>query len=69
VDSLALTPLEAIQAATVEPARYFGQGDVMGTVEPGRLADLVLLGADPLADIRNVAKVELVILRGRVVWR
>lgn len=67
VDSLGLTPLEAIQAATVEPARYFGRGDVMGTVEPGRLADLVLLGADPLADIRNVAKVELVILRGRVV--
>lgn len=67
VDSLGLTPLQAIQAATVEPARYFGQGDVMGTVEPGRLADLVLLGADPLADIRNIGAIDQVILRGRVV--
>ncbi len=68
VDSLGLSPLEAIQAATVEPARYFRQADSLGTVEPGRLADLVLLGADPLADIRNVRRVELVVLRGRVVW-
>lgn len=67
VDSLGLTPLEAIQAATLEPARYFGQGDVMGTVEPGRLADLVLLRANPLADIRNIGAIDLVMLRGRVV--
>ena len=67
VDSLGLSPLEAIQSATVEPARYFGQGASMGTVESGRLADLVLLNADPLTDIRNIATVDLVILRGRVV--
>lgn len=67
VDSLGLSPLEALQTATVEPARYFRQAEVIGTVEPGRLADLVLLGADPLADIRNVGRVEVVVSRGRVV--
>lgn len=67
VDSLGLSPLQAIQSATVEPARYFGIADSIGTVEPGKRADLLLLTADPLADIRNTRRIETVILRGRVV--
>lgn len=61
------TPMEALQAATRNPARYFGKLQDIGTVEPGKLADLVLLDANPLDDIRNTRKIRLVILRGRVV--
>jgi len=64
VDSLGLSPLGAIQAATVEPARYFGIDHEIGTVEPGRGADLLILSADPLADIRNTRRIEMVVLRG-----
>lgn len=66
VDSLGLTPLQAIQAATVEPARYFRLDRSIGTVEPGHLADLVVLSADPLADIRNTRRIEMVIHQGRI---
>jgi len=65
VDSLGLSPLEAIQAATVEPARYFGIEREIGTIEAGRAADLLILSADPLADIRNSRRIEKVVLRGR----
>ena len=44
-----LTPMEALQCATRNPALYFGRLDSMGTVEKGKLADLVLLDADPLS--------------------
>ena len=67
VDSLGLTPLEAIQAATVEPARSFRISNTIGTIEPGRAADLLILSANPLTDIRNTRRIETVILRGRVV--
>lgn len=67
VDSLGMSPLQAIQAATVEPARYFGIADSIGTVEPGKRADLLILTADPLADIHNTRRIETVILRGRVI--
>ena len=60
-----LSPLEALQCATLNPARYFGRVAEMGTVEPGKAADLVLLNADPAVDIRNTQKIEAVILRGR----
>src|SRR5262249_33495643 len=46
------TPLAALQAATRDPARFLGRED-LGTVDPGKLADLVLLDGDPLADIHN----------------
>jgi imidazolonepropionase-like amidohydrolase len=39
----------------------------MGTIEPGKLADMVLLNANPLDDIRNTRKINLVVLRGRIV--
>jgi hypothetical protein len=59
-----LTPLEALQSATRNPSRYFDRPE-FGTIEPDKSADLVLLTADPLADIRNTQRIEAVILRGR----
>jgi imidazolonepropionase-like amidohydrolase len=60
-----LTPMEALQAATRNPAEFIGRLDSLGTVERGKIADLVLLDADPLADIRNTRKIRAVILGGR----
>jgi imidazolonepropionase-like amidohydrolase len=62
-----LPPFAVLRAATLEPARYFGMQDSLGTVAPGKLADLVLLDASPLEDIRNLRKVRAVIQQGRVV--
>jgi hypothetical protein len=59
------TPMEALQSATRNPARYFNKLDEMGTIEVKKSADLVLLNADPLEDIHNTQKIEAVILRGR----
>jgi len=63
------TPLEALQTATINPARFFGMEDQLGTVEPGKLADLVLLTANPLADIANTQKISSVIVNGRYFHR
>jgi hypothetical protein len=60
-----LTPMEALQSATRNPARYFNRLDEMGTIEVKKAADLVLLNADPLEDIHNTQKIEAVIMRGR----
>jgi cytosine/adenosine deaminase-related metal-dependent hydrolase len=60
------TPMEALQAATRNPARYFGRLKDMGTIEQGKLADMVLLSANPLDDIRNTRKISVVILRGKI---
>jgi hypothetical protein len=59
-----LTPMEALQSATRNPAMYFGHLDSMGTIEKGKSADLVLLDADPLTDIRNTQKIAGVIMKG-----
>lgn len=64
-----LTPRAALEAATIAPARYFGATDSLGTVAEGKLADLVLVDADPLTDIRNLSKISVVVLRGRVLER
>lgn len=60
-----LTPMEALQTATVNPAKYFGLENEFGTIEEGKAADLVLLDADPLKDIHNTQKVRSVVMRGR----
>ena len=59
------TPLEALQTATLNPARFFQMEDKLGTIERDKLADLVLLDANPLQDIRNTQKIAAVILNGR----
>jgi imidazolonepropionase-like amidohydrolase len=58
------TPNEAIQAATRVPAEFLRLNDA-GTVEQGKRADLVLLRANPLEDIRNTTKIDAVVLRGQ----
>jgi imidazolonepropionase-like amidohydrolase len=58
-----LTPYQALRAATVEPARFFGDS-AAGAVRPGAHADLLLLDADPLADVSNAARIHAMILRG-----
>ena len=63
-----LTPLQALQAATLNPAAFLGRDD-LGTVAPGRLADLVLLDADPLVDITNTQRIRAVVLNGRLMDR
>jgi imidazolonepropionase-like amidohydrolase len=60
-----LTPLEALQTATLNPAIFFGKTADLGAVEPGKLADLVLLDGNPLDDIRNTQKIRAVVLAGR----
>ncbi|MCS7026418.1 MAG: amidohydrolase family protein [Bryobacteraceae bacterium] len=62
-----LTAMEALQTATLGPAQFLGEQSQFGTVEKGRLADLVLLDANPLEDIRNTRRIAAVISRGRVV--
>jgi imidazolonepropionase-like amidohydrolase len=64
-----LTPMEALQSATRNPARFLGMGKEVGTVQKGKLADLVLLDADPLLDIRNTTKITAVIVNGRLLDR
>jgi imidazolonepropionase-like amidohydrolase len=60
------TPMEALQTATVEPAKYLGRLETQGTIEKGKLADLVLLDADPLEDISHTRKINAVVLGGRL---
>ncbi len=60
-----MTPLAALQTATVNPARYLGREATLGTVEAGRQANLVLLDANPLEDIGNVRRIHGVVAAGR----
>jgi len=61
-----LTNAQALRAATLSPAVYRGMGDSLGTVDEGKLADLVLLDANPLIDITNTRRISAVIANGRV---
>lgn len=58
------TPMEAIQAATLVPAQVMGLDKELGTIEPGKRADLIILNANPLDDIHNSRQVESVITNG-----
>jgi imidazolonepropionase-like amidohydrolase len=60
-----LTPLEALQTATLNPARFLNLTSSLGTVEKGKIADLVLLDANPLTDIGNTRKIAGVVLNGK----
>jgi hypothetical protein len=61
-----LTPLQALQAATINPARFLHATDSLGSVAAGKRADLVLLDADPLLDIANTKSIRAVIADGRL---
>jgi hypothetical protein len=60
-----LSPLDALRTATLEPARFMGLADSLGTIERGKVADLVLLDANPLRDIRNTRLVAGVVADGQ----
>jgi imidazolonepropionase-like amidohydrolase len=66
---LGMTPIDALKAATITPARVMGLADSVGTIEAGKVADLVLLDADPLADIGNSRQVAGVFTAGRYLSR
>jgi imidazolonepropionase-like amidohydrolase len=59
----------SLRAATLNPARVLGSADSLGTIEVGKLADLVLLDANPLADIGNTRRIRAVVADGRVYRR
>jgi len=62
-----LTPMQAIQAATVNVAKAFRKDKDFGTVEPGKVADLIAVDGDPLKDIWATQNVKLVVLGGKIV--
>jgi len=61
-----LTPMQAIVAGTLENAKFFRASDRLGSVEPGKLADLLLIEGNPLKDIREMRRITRVMLNG--VW-
>ena len=61
-----MSPVEALAAGTIESARSLGMDSEIGSLEPGKLADLLVLDADPTADIRNSQKIDQVMLNGRL---
>jgi imidazolonepropionase-like amidohydrolase len=69
LEEAGLTPLQALRTATLEPARYLRATDSLGSVAAGRVADLVVLRGDPLAGMRAVREVEMVMTRGRLLRR
>jgi imidazolonepropionase-like amidohydrolase len=60
------TPMEAIQAATIVPARAMGMEKELGTIEPGKRADLILVKGNPLEDIHYIRNVEFVMAGGKM---
>ena len=64
-----LRPYDALRTATVNPASFLHATSDWGTIEPGKRADLVLLSANPLSDIRNTTRIDAVVFGGRVIER
>lgn len=69
VEFAGFSPQQALRAATVEPARFLGRQDSLGSVAPGRFADLVVLDANPLEDIANLRTVSAMVVRGKWMGR
>jgi imidazolonepropionase-like amidohydrolase len=69
VEDAKLTPRDALWSATVGPARFARLDHRLGTLSPGKIADVVLLDADPLIDIRNTRRIFAVVQSGRVFAR
>jgi imidazolonepropionase-like amidohydrolase len=64
-----LTPLQALRLATTEPARFLEKQDILGTIEKGKRADLVLLDGNPLEDISNTRRIRAVVVDGKLLER
>jgi hypothetical protein len=64
-----LPPADALRTATINPARFLDRDKVLGSVESGKFADLVLLDGNPLDDIHNIERIQSVILNGRYLIR
>jgi imidazolonepropionase-like amidohydrolase len=64
-----MSPLASLQAATLNPATMLNRDSVLGTIEPGKLADAVLLEGNPIDDIRNTQRIRAVIAGGHVFGR
>jgi imidazolonepropionase-like amidohydrolase len=64
-----LTPMQVIQAATINGAKFLGLEDKYGTLEPGKIADFIILNATPLEDLRNSRKIDSVWMNGRLIDR
>lgn len=62
-----IPPMAALAAATAEPARFLGVADRAGTLSRGKIADLVILAANPLDDITNTQKIDGIVVRGRYI--
>ena len=66
VTELGIPPFEVLERATRRSAQFLRVGDIVGTIERGKVADLLLLDGNPIADIRNTARIAAVVVRGRV---
>jgi imidazolonepropionase-like amidohydrolase len=64
-----LTPAEALRAATITPAIALGKEKELGSIVPGKLADLVLLDANPLENINNTRRISAVLVGGKLLRR
>ena len=67
--SAGMSPISALQAATLNPARYLGMEQTLGRIAVGKRADLVVLDANPLTDVANVRRIRAVVLGGRLLDR
>jgi imidazolonepropionase-like amidohydrolase len=61
-----MSPMQALQAATIDPARHLGMARDLGSIENGKLADLLIVDGNPLTDIRTTDDVAFVVLNGRI---
>ena len=61
-----MSPIEALRSSTMNGAEYLGMGDDLGSLQAGKLADLVILGKNPLDGIENSDSVEMVMINGRL---
>ena len=61
-----MSPLQALRTATINPAKTFGMDHLLGSVTPGKLADLIVIDGDPLKDIRQSDKVQYSMVNGQL---